>query len=206
MAALAVLRLAACGVTAPAMVDGFRIQPLPPAKAHFLLHTWSKTAYDARANGFRPQMEATGEMATKLKALAEELPRLAAQANVLGLCERGSMRFDALAEPHASAGERLAKTRLVAALSAGKGSALAFVSEWEERVSIDACVVNPAFLVAGEGAERTLIRHVAREAAAAGVRCVRLLPAFQVEGVGFYEACGFFPVEGGEGELEYRAE
>ena len=93
----------------------------------------------------------------------------------------------------------------MAALSAGKGSALAFVSKWDDRVSIDACVVNPSYLIAGEGAERALIEHVVQEAIADGTKCVRLQPSYQVEGDAFYETCGFFPVEGRE-LLEYRME
>ncbi|KAL3917728.1 MAG: hypothetical protein SGPRY_006291, partial [Prymnesium sp.] len=127
-------------------------------------------------------------------------------ANVLGLCERGGMSFDKLSEPHASMGERLSKTRVVAALSAGKGSALAFVSEWDDYLSIDACVVNPSYLIAGEGAERVLLSHVVQEALSSGVKCIRLQPSYQVEGVEFYEPCGFFPVDGEEDYLEYRVE
>jgi len=189
----------------PAPKD-FRIQNLPAPKAHFLLHTWTKAAQDTRANGFRPAMEAYGDRALKMKQMAEDLPRLTAQANVLGLCERGNMNFDALTEPHASMGERLSKTRVVVALSAGQGSALAFVSQWDDLVSIDACVVNPSYLVAGEGAERVLIDHVVREALEGGVTSVRLQSSYQVEGEAFYEPCGFYATDDGEGLLEYRGD
>ena len=53
--------------------EGFRIQRLPAPKAHFLLHTWTKSALDSRANGFRPGMEATEDRAFKMKQMAEEL-------------------------------------------------------------------------------------------------------------------------------------
>eukprot|EP00966_Prymnesium_polylepis_P163790 3786365-Prymnesium_polylepis.1 len=149
-------------------------------------------------------MEATEDRAFKMKQMADDLPRLAAQANVLGLCERGSMNFEALAEPHASMGERLSKTRVMAALSAGKGSALAFVSDWNDVVSIDACVVNPSYLVAGEGAERVLIDHIVQQALADGAAQIRLQSSYQVEGDAFYEPCGFYPAAEAEGFLEYR--
>ena len=206
---MAGILVAICGLaiqTPSASVDGFRIQNLPAPKAHFLLHTWTKSAMDVRANGFRPEMEAQGDRALKMKEIAEDLPRLTAQANVLGLCERGNLNFDSLTEPHASMGERLSKTRIVAALSAGKGSALAFVSQWEDRVSIDACVVNPSYLIAGEGAERVLIEHVVQEALGDGQECIRLQPSYQVDGQAFYEPCGFYPMDGKEELLEYRAD
>ena len=188
-------------------LDGYLMQTLPAPKAYFLLHTWTRAALDVRANGFQPEMEAIGERGLQMKKMAEGLPRLSAEANILGACERGSMKFDALAEPHASVAERLSKTQLYAALSAGKGSALAFVSRWSDHVSIDACVVNPSYLIAGEGAERALIRHVVQEALDDGIRSIQLRPTgFQLDGDTFYAPCGFYPGEDIEGGLlVYRA-
>lgn len=188
--------VAACsGVVFPALssrkVDGFLVQGLPAPKGFFLLTTWSKAAADMRANGFAPSSEAIGERANRLRYLADELPKRAAQANVLALCERGSMSFDTLQEPHRSVGERLSRTQLVAALSVGQGSAIAFVSRWDDHISIDACMINPAYMIAGEGAESKLISQLALEAEAEGVGDVRLAPGFQVEGAAFYEALGF---------------
>ena len=47
-------------------------------------------------------------------------------------------------EPHASSAEKLSRTKLVGALSAGQGSAVAFVSTWPDYVSIDHVVVSHA--------------------------------------------------------------
>ena len=112
----------------------------------------------------------------RLKSLCEEFPKLVAKAKVLSLAEQGSASFDKLEGPLASEGERLSRTRIVAALSAGQGSALAFVSTWEDHVSIDSCVINPSYMAASEDAEIALIRHVAEEAAAAGCESVRYRP------------------------------
>ena len=179
------------------VASGFLVQQLPAARGSWLLHTWTQTAATVRANGFSPSSEAVGEGAFRMKCLAAELPKLVSQAKILGLCEAGSMSFDKLAEPHASVAERLSRTKLVAALSAGKGSAVAFVSEWPEHVCIDACVVNPGYLVLGEGAEAHLLEHVAKDAVAKGATDVRLRPLFQVDGDSFYARCGFYPDDEG---------
>jgi hypothetical protein len=172
---------------------GFMLKELPAAKGSFLLHTWMQAAQTVRANGFSPASEAVGEGAFRMKFLSEALPGLVAQAKILGLCERGSLSFDSLQEPHASMGERLSRTKLVGALSAGKGSAVAFVSEWPDHVCIDACVVNPSYMNLGEEAEAALLEHVAHEV---GDLEVRLRPSFQVAGDDFYAGCGFFPMTG----------
>ena len=174
------LRCVASGVASVQTASGYMLKDLPGSKSSFLLHTWNRAALDMRSNGFQPNTEAIGEHALRLKGLASMLPPLVAEAKVIGLCEGGQLSYDKLQEPHASVAARLSKTRLAAAISAGKGSALAFVSEWDDHVSIDACVVNPAYLIDGETAELTLIEHVAKEAAAAGCESIRLRPAFQV--------------------------
>lgn len=157
-----------------------------------------------RANGFSPATEAVGDGAIRMKELSKELTKLTAQAKILGLCERGSLSFDALEEPHASVAQRLSKTKLRAALSAGKGSAVAFVSEWPDHVSIDACVVNPGYLALGESAEAALLEQVATEALERGIADVRLRPFYQIDGDAFYERCGFYPSDGCEGEGDER--
>ena len=101
----------------------------PAGKGSFLLHTWTQSAMTVRANGFSPASEAVGDGAFKMKSLASDLTKYGAQAKILGLCEQGTLNFDSLEEPHASVAERLSKTRMMAALSAGQGSAVAFVSE-----------------------------------------------------------------------------
>jgi hypothetical protein len=66
-----------------------------------LLAAWDKTSKDLRAAGFRgPEDEAIGARAVKLKELSKQLPLLKATAMVLGLCEKGTMSFGALQEPH----------------------------------------------------------------------------------------------------------
>lgn len=140
------------------------LQKLDAAKGSFLLHTWSMAAQTVRANGFTPASEAVGDGALRMKRLADELPGLVSAAKILGLCDRGSLSYDTLEEPHASMAERLSRTELRSALSVGRGSAVAFVSTWDDCVSIDACVVNPKFLVLGEGAEAALLRNVATSA------------------------------------------
>ena len=185
--------IGALAVQAPA---GYMLQNLPGAKSSFLLHTWNRGAMDMRANGFQPKGEAVGDHAFRLKDLASMFPALVAEAKIIGMCEGGQLTYDKLQEPHASVAARLSKTRLMGALSAGKGSALAFVSEWPDHVSIDACVINPNYLVAGEEAEAALITYVAQQAVADGFDSVRLKPVYQVDGGAFYERCGFFADEG----------
>ena len=154
------------------------------------------------AGGRAGAREAAGQVDEVAGRRAEQRP----PGGVDGVELAGRRRFDALAEPHASIAERLSKTRVWAALSAGKGSALAFVSRWDDRVSIDACMTNPSYLVAGEAAERALINHVVQEALDEGIRCIRLQPGFQVDGDAFYEPCGFFPSGSSDSDwLEYRS-
>ena len=176
----------------------------PAGKGSFLLHTWTQSAMTVRANGFSPASEAVGDGAFKMKSLASDLTKYGAQAKILGLCEQGTLNFDSLEEPHASVAERLSKTRMMAALSAGQGSAVAFVSEWPDHVCIDACLVNPGYLVLGEGAEAALLESVVATAMEKGVQDVRMRPMFQVDGDAFYERCGFFPGEGYDAEDEGR--
>ena len=76
-----------------------------------------------RADGFKPNTEAIGERMVQLKGIDKALPGLAAQANILALCAKGTMSYDKLAESHASRAKRLAKTKVVGAISAGKGAA-----------------------------------------------------------------------------------
>ena len=114
------------------------------------------------------------------------------------------MRFDALQEPHASVADRLSRTKLFAAISAGKGSALAFVSTWPDHVSIDACVVNPGYLVLGEEAEAALLDHVVKSAKDDGATDIRLHPTYQVD-ESFYENRGFHPKELSESGAEADA-
>ena len=176
----------------------------PAGKASFLLHTWGQQALTVRANGFSPTSEAIGDGATRMKKLAEALPKLAAQARILGLCERGDMNFDKLEEPHASIAQRLSKTKVRAAISAGQGSAIAFVSEWDDHVSIDHCVVNPSYMGLGEGAEAALLEYVATGALEQGAAEVRLSPMYQIEGDAFYERCGFYADEGDDATSNER--
>lgn len=153
-------------------------------------------AQTVRANGFSPATEAVGDGAFKMKALHEELPKLKAQAGIIGLCEKGQLSFDKLEEPHASMAKRLSRTKLMAALSAGAGSAVAFVSEWDDHVSIDHCVVNPSYMGKSAEAELTLLEQVATNALANGTPDVRLRPSYQIEGDAFYARCNFYPDEG----------
>jgi len=176
--------------------SGFLLQVLPSGKASWLMHTWGNSAATERANGFSPSSEAIGDGALRMKWLADNLPRLTTCAKILGLCENGNLSFDKLEEPHASMAEQLSRTRLVAAISAGKGSAIAFVSSWPEHVSIDGCVINPAYMSLGQGAESALIEHVTQQALDEGVTDIRLTPTYQVEGDVFYERLGFFPSDG----------
>ena len=192
--------------TAPTKAD-FMLKTLPAAKGSFLLHTWGQAAQTVRANGFSPATEAVGDGAFRMKALSEALPKLVAQAKIIGLAENspaGSFSFDKLDEPHRSNGERLSRPKLVGALSAGKGSAVALVSEWEDHVSIDACAVNPTFMVLGEGAEAVLLQHIVDEAAERGIDDVRLVPSYQVDGDEFYARIGFHPMDGEDGVMCYR--
>ena len=96
----------------------------------------------------------------------------------------------------------LGRTKVHAALSAGLGSALAFVSEHPDHVvCIDACVVNPSYMAAGEQAEAVLLDHLASTALAGGAAEVRLhKPLFQTGGDAFYGSCGF--IEEREGAEE----
>ena len=182
------------------------VQQLPPGKGSFLLFQWQNAAQTARANGFSPASEAVGEGAFRMKALSDALPQVVAQSKILAMCDQGNLSFDKLQEPHASIAERLSKTKMIAALSAGSGSAVAFVSEWDDHVSIDKCVVNPSYMGLSADAEAHLLRHVATEALEAGKTDVRLAGMFQVDGDEFYERCGFYPTGEEEGAYQYKAE
>ena len=186
----------------------FMVQDLPAPKAHFLLFTWTRAAQGLRSNGFQPKMEAIGAHALRLRHLVDELPSVDSVTNILGLVEKGSLSFDNLQEPHKSKAERLSKTRVVGAISAGSGSAIALVSDWGDKVSIDAVVTNPSYLVASEQAELELVEHIARKAAADGAE-VTLTPGLQVAGdAEFYAAAGFVLAPGEEGRppIEVEAE
>ena len=189
----------------PAKSD-FMLQKLPAGRGSFLLHTWGQAAQTVRANGFSPASEAVGDGAFRMKALSEALPKVVAQAKIVGVLENGSVDTSSLEEPHKSNGERLARTKLMAAISSGKGSAAALVSEWDDHVSIDACVVNPSYMGLSEGAEAILLRHVAEEAIESGKEYVRLVSMYQVAGDEFYAACGFYPSEeeAEEGVLRFK--
>lgn len=207
----------ACGAAlAVGSPSGYIIQQIPAPKASFLLFTWAKQASDKRSDGFQPQLEAVGELAEKLKEVTKDLSRLSNQAKLIGMAAQAGGKVTAeglvVTGTASSESERLIRTKLVGALSVGKGSALAFVSEWPEYISIDASVVNPSYLVKSQEAEQALLRHIAEEAVAAGSSTVRLCPSFQVDGDAFYEECGFYRVEvSGEGDtalaaMEYRSE
>ena len=156
-------------------------------------------AQTVRANGFSPATEAVGDGAYKMKDLAEVLPKLKTQAGIIGLCEKGQMSFETLEEPHKAMGKRLSKTKLMAAISAGAGSAVAFVSEWDGHICIDHVVVNPSYMGLSENAEAALLENIATAALADGVTDVRLHPAYQVNGDAFYEQLCFYADEGVEG-------
>eukprot|EP00967_Tisochrysis_lutea_P090643 scaffold129819_cov30-Tisochrysis_lutea.AAC.1 len=82
---------------------GYIVRTLPPSKCIGLLAGWEKASKDLRSAGFRgPEDEAVGERAIKLKRLAEELPKLKGTVMVLALCEKGSLSFETLQEPHKS--------------------------------------------------------------------------------------------------------
>ena len=171
-------------------------QNLPSAQTVGLLFQWTKAASDLRAAGFRgPADEAIGPRAAKLKDIAERLPRLKAQVNVLALCEKGTLSYTDLQEPHRSNAKRLERSRIAAAISAGHGSSLALVSTWPGHVCVDDLVSNPSYLVAGEKAEVALLEAIVANALQEGIRDVRLKPPYQADGVAFYEQCGFFPAD-----------
>ena len=54
--------------------------------------TWSKAASNVRADGFKPNIEAIGDRAPQMKSIANALPGMASQANILALCEKGSLQ------------------------------------------------------------------------------------------------------------------
>jgi len=140
--------------------------------------------------------EAIGERALKLKQLATQLGEMKGQVNVLGLLSKGSLTLETLQEPHKSMAKRLSTTRIMAAISAGQGSAMALVSRGEGYMSIDLIATNPSYMVASETAELALLEAVVAEAAQAGASEVKLSPAFQVGGDTFYSIAGFLPAEG----------
>lgn len=182
----------------------YMLQELNPAKAGILILTWSRASQGLRADGFKPNTEAIGDRMVQLKGIDKALPGLAAQANILALCAKGTMSYDTLVEPHKSKAKRLAKTTVVGAISAGKGGAVGFVSKWTGHWSIDGCAINPSFLIASEKAERALVAWQVSEALASGVTDIRLTPGnMQLNDLEFYAACGFYPVEGKD-NLSYR--
>ena len=197
---LAALLSAAAAMTVPAPAkSNWLVQKLPAGKGSFLLFQWNQGVITIRGNGFSPATEAQGDGAIKMKKLGEELAPLVAQAKILAMCETGGLSFDKLEEPHASIAERLSKTHMLAALSAGHGSAVAFISEWDDHVCIDRCVINPQYLKKGEDAEAHLLTHIAQQAMEAGTTDVRLRPSYQIED-DFYSRIGFVPMEDAEEE------
>jgi len=108
-------RVARCCPPAAAVLPAteYMLRQLQPAQSIGLLAAWEKASRDLRAAGFRgPQDEAIGERALKLKQLAETLPRVKSTAMILGLCEKGSLSFETLEEPHKSQAETLSRTSL----------------------------------------------------------------------------------------------
>jgi len=196
-------RCASVRLDATASTTSYIVKELLPAKAGILILTWSKAAGNVRADGFQPNLEAVGDRADQMKQIHAVLPGLASKANVLALCEKGSLSFDTLQEPHASMAKRLSRTKIVGAISAGSGSAVAFVSKWDDHYSIDGCAFNPSFLVAGEDAERALVKHVVAQAQEEGCDDVRLTPG-KLQLPGFYASCGFEEVDGAE-QLSYKS-
>jgi N-acetylglutamate synthase-like GNAT family acetyltransferase len=185
---------------------GYMLQDLPAGRASYLLFTWQNAAQSVRSNGFNPASEAFGDGADRFKELSDGLPRLVSTAKILALTASGGLNFETLPESHAEQAETLSRTKLVAAISAGAGSAVAFVSTWPDHVSIDACVVNPIYMTASQDAEAELIKHVVQQALAAGISDIRLHPSLQMDGE-FYERLGFRAADG-EGEdatLRYHA-
>ena len=165
-----------------------------PPRAALLLLTWTKKAMDMRAAGFQPESEAIGDRANKLKELSSQLPALSSEARVLAMLKKGGGSPDGGADA-----ERLQRTHVAAAISAGAGSAIGFVSRWADHWSVDRIVVNPSYMVAGEAAERALLAALTEAAAAAGVARIRLRPPYQVGGSReFYAPCGFAPCPDGE--------
>jgi hypothetical protein len=126
---------------------------------------------------------------------------VAALAKDVGACDAPLGSLDAVGSD--AKAERIARTRICAAIDMAGGSAITFVSYWPDHVSIDACVCNPATLLVGEAAEVKIVEHVTQVALARGCSDIQLVNRydrfFQLDGLAagetgdtFYAQCQFF--------------
>jgi len=142
----------------------------------------------------------------QVKTMGQNIRSVATLAKAVGECDAQLGPMDEVG-PDAKL-ERVARTRVCAAMTMTGGSAITLVSYWPDHVSIDACVCNPAALAIGEAAELKIIDHVTQVALERGCSDIRLANRndrfFQVDGRSdakfqgatgdtFYERGNFFP-------------
>ena len=138
----------------------------------------------------------------QVKTMGQNIRSVATLAKAVGECDAQLGPMDEVG-PDAEV-ERIARTRVCAAMTMTGGSAITLVSYWPDHVSIDACVCNPAALASGEAAELKIIDHVTQVALERGCSDIRLANRndrfFQIDGLvagatgdTFYERGNFFP-------------
>ena len=177
----------------------FKYQEVPAGKAGALLKSYKVRIENIRANGFAPNVEAwLPPRQPQVKQMGVHILSIAAMCDAAAACAAPLGADDAVgADP---AAERIARTRITAALSATGASAVALVSYWPDHASVDAVVCNPAQLAAGESAEKRVLQHLVETAEARGCADVRLEYSderfFQLGADAFYERCAFYPAEG----------
>lgn len=195
--------------------DLFKVVEMPGGKASALMEQYKERIANMRANGFQPNVECwMPDRQPQVKKMGEHMREVATLAKAVGACSSPLAATDAVGSDPES--ERVARTRVTAAIAATGGTAIALSSHWPDHVSIDACVCSPAKLALGEVAEKKLINHLAELALARGITDIRIAYSdnrfFQLYGDAFYEPCGFYPqapVEDGDdgaAVLLYRAD
>jgi len=158
---------------------------------------------DGAGSGFSPNVEAwMPDRRAQVKRMGQYILAVSTLAKAVSACDAQLGPEDSVG-PGARTAERVARTRVCAAMAMTGGSAIAFVSYWPDHVSIDACVCNPAALAIGEAAELRIVRHVTQVALEQGCADIRLANRydrfFQLDGLAagdtgnsFYEQCEFF--------------
>ena len=132
-----------------------------PAKAGMLISKWKVAAENLIALGFLPDVTHPGR--------AGDLRRTRACADALTVMQGNSKLLMVAAtapDARAALGDVLSRTKVLFALSAGHGSAVASVSVWDDRWQVDHLVASPEVIDFGvaASAETGLMRHISEQA------------------------------------------
>mmetsp|Transcript_45075 Transcript_45075/g.82504 ORF Transcript_45075/g.82504 Transcript_45075/m.82504 type:complete len:342 (-) Transcript_45075:8-1033(-) len=179
-------------------MEWFFVKPAAE-KAYTIMQRWYKASL---RSDWAPKSDNAG--APHLFALRKKYVGFIRHSFYLAQLALGKMEYDdCKTMPKNDEGleryvENWKRTEIYSAISIDYGSAMAFVSKWEDRKywSIDCIVINPDFMTEGEFAERALLEHIGAEAVKSGIDQVRLPNPVDQYDDDFYERAGYFPMEG----------